>query len=207
MGPQLTMAYDFEDIKMLVHELILPFYQLERDLSLPIQNHRNETDAEHSWSLALLVLALAPKIDPKVDVHKACSFAVIHDLVEVYAGDTSVWAANDQHATKHEREAKALKIIKEHFKQFPSLGQLIEEYESKNSNEALFVFALDKFLALLMLYEDKGYYYHRDKITKQRFDKQFELHRKKAKSHKEVSKYYELLRAEFDAHPEFFYHK
>ncbi len=196
---------EFTDIQDLVRELILPFYALERDLSLPIQDHRNETDAEHSWSLAVLALALAPSIDSKLDANKACMFAVIHDLVEIYAGDTSVWAADEHHASKHVREIEALKQIQKKFNKFPAIGRLIEEYENKDSNEALFVYSLDKFLALLMLYEDKGYYYLRDKITKQRFDRQFEPHRKKAQSHKEVAKYYEQLRAEFDAHPEYFY--
>jgi len=197
----------FEDVESLIKELVLPFYALERDLSLPIQNHRNETDAEHSWSLALLTLALGPQIDPKLDVNKACVFAVVHDLVEVYAGDTSVWAADKHHATKHERELAALQKIKQRFTKFPHLAKTIEEYEDKSTNEARFVYALDKFLALLMLYEDRGYYYQRDKITKHRFDKQFEPHRKKAHSHKAVAEYYEELRKEFDTHPEYFYQK
>src|SRR5438874_2443476 len=106
---------NFDEIRKFVRELVLPFYQLERDLSLPIQNHRNETDAEHSWSLALIAIALAPHIDPALDVNKACTFAIVHDLVEVYAGDTSVWAADEHHATKHGREVAALEQIKKRF--------------------------------------------------------------------------------------------
>ncbi len=193
------------DIQLLVRELILPFYELERDLSLPIQNHRNETDAEHSWSLAFLTLALAPKIDSNIDVFKACAFAVLHDLVEVFAGDTSVWAADEKLASKHDRELKALNKIKEDFSNFPNIGQTIDMYEKKDSAEALFVHALDKFLALLLLYEDKGFYYIRGKITQKRFNIQFEPHRKKAQSHGEVARYYEKLRSEFDAHPEYFF--
>lgn len=72
---------DFSDIQQLVRQLVLPFYTLERDLPLPIQNHRNENDAEHSWSLALLACSLAPEIDPQLDVGKICQYAVVHDLV------------------------------------------------------------------------------------------------------------------------------
>ncbi len=195
----------FSDINNLLRELILPFYEIERDLSLPIQDHRNETDAEHSWGLAMMVCALAPQIDPKLDVGKACMLAVVHDLVEIYAGDTSVWAAASDHATKHDREQKALKTIKQKFPVFPNLTDLISEYENKETAEARFVWALDKFIALLTLYEDKGYYYLRDKIPKERFEKQFVEHRKKAHAHPIVKEYYEELRSAFDAHPEYFH--
>jgi 5'-deoxynucleotidase YfbR-like HD superfamily hydrolase len=195
----------FSDIEKLFHGIIMPFYQIERDLSLPIQNHRNETDAEHSWSLALAACALTPQIDPKLDAGRTCQLAVVHDLVEVFAGDTSVWAKAKDHATKHERELKAQETIKEKFPMFPNVSALITEYEDKKSPESRFIWALDKFMALLALYEDKGYYYLRDKISKERFDKQFVEHRKKAHAHPVVGEYYEELVAAFAAHPEYFY--
>lgn len=195
----------FSEIEELYHGLILPFYQIERDLSLPIQGHRNETDAEHSWTLALSVCALAPQIAPTLNIGKCCMLAVVHDLVEVYAGDTSLWAAPEQQATKHNRERQALSTIKKNFNAFPAISELITEYEQKQTEEAVFVWALDKFIALLTLYEDKGYYYLRDKITKDKFDKQFIEHRKKANSHPAVGEYYEKLVEGFNAHPEYFY--
>lgn len=195
----------FEELQRLLRELILPFYEIERDLSLPIQNHRNENDAEHSWGLALMGIALAPQIDPKLDTGKIAIFATIHDLVEVFAGDTSVWAADKKLATKEARERKALQEIKKRFATFPNIAKNIESYDKKDSPEAKFVFALDKFLALLTLYSDEGYYYKKNKITKERFEKQFALHRKKAHSHPDIAKYYEQLRTAIDTHPEFFH--
>lgn len=195
----------FSDIEQLLLGLALPFYQIERDLPLPIQNHRDENDAEHSWSLAMAVCALAPEIDPALNVGQCCMLAVVHDMVEVFAGDTSVWAPVEDHATKHDREAKALEIIKQKFPAFPTLGKLIEEYEAKKTPEAIFVWALDKFMALLALYEDEGYYYRHYEKTMTQFKKQFAAHRQKAHAHPIVGEYYEELVTAFFSHPEYFH--
>ena len=195
----------FADIRKMYRELVVPFYQIERDMPLPIQNHRNENNAEHSWNLALGVCALAPQIDPELDVGRACMLAVVHDMVEIHAGDTSVWAAEEELDSKHERERKALVRIKDEFPMFPSIPQLIEEYEDKETPESLFVWALDKFLALLTLYEDEGYYYIRDKRTWEQFKKRHIAHRQKAQAHSQVGKYYDELMDAFEKHPEYFY--
>ena len=49
---------------------------------------RRENDAEHSWHLALTILTLAPHMKQKFDMGHALSMACVHDLVEIYAGDT-----------------------------------------------------------------------------------------------------------------------
>jgi 5'-deoxynucleotidase YfbR-like HD superfamily hydrolase len=195
----------FSDIQKLFRELVIPFYEIERDLPLPIQDHRNENDAEHSWTLALGVCALAPRVDPDIDVGRACMLAVVHDMVEIYAGDTSVWAPLAEHDTKQAREEEALSTLKKKFPMFPTITDLIEEYEGKKTLESQFVWALDKFLALLVLYEDAGYYYLTNKRTWTQFTKQHITHRKKAHAHTEVGKYYDELYAAFEAHPEYFH--
>lgn len=195
----------FSDIQKLMRQLVYPFYQIERDLPLPLQNHRNETDAEHSWSLAFLASCLAPEIDPQLDVGKCCRFAVIHDVVEVYAGDTSIWAKQSKLDSKHEREKAALEKITKNFSAFPALASSIREYEAKDSKEALFIFALDKFIAALNLYEDKGHYFIKNKLSKTVVDEKIVVHRKKAKHHDKVGIYYDKLLKALDKHPEYFY--
>ena len=195
----------FDDMYHLLTNLILPFYEVERDLPLPIQNHRNETDVEHSWSLAIAACSLASQIDPKLDVGKICQFAIVHDLVELYAGDVSVWASEDKLAKKQENERTAFQEIAKNFGQFPWLINTIEGYEKKDSAEALFVYALDRFMALLVLYADKGYYYLRDKRSKADFDKKHKSYRHKSHAHKDVGWYYDQLIKAFDEHPEYFH--
>ncbi len=202
--PKITL----EDISLLFNKVVLPFYQLERDMPLPVKNHRNENDAEHSWSLTLLACALAPEIDPALDVGKIAIFATVHDVVEIKAGDTSLWADQSLHDTKAGREKDALASFTRQFPQFPSLFNYIHQYEQKDTDEALFVYALDKLVNLLIVYEAKGYYYkNKYKITHNAARERLETHRSKAHSHPKIAAYYEELRRVLDDHPEYFYQK
>jgi len=194
-----------EEIKRLYKKLVVPFHLIIRDTTTPLPKHRPDNDAEHSWSLALLAVALAPEIDSSLDVGKVSMYAVIHDLVEIYSGDTSVWSSANFKATKPQRELDALKKLKQDFPSFPSLSRNIENYEKRENNEAKFVYALDKLLNLLNVTEDNGYYYQKNKITKQKFVETMEEPAKKTRSHVLIAKYYDKLRKEFDANPEHFY--
>lgn len=196
----------FEEVEKLLRQAILPFYEIIRDISVPIKPRRLENDAEHSWSLALLACALAPEIDSKLDVGKVCMFAVVHDLVEIYAGDTSVWSDEEKLLSKAKREEAAIEEIIVNFSAFPWVSQTVESYERKDTAEAQYVYALDKFLNLLIIYADKNLHNIENyKTTKEMFDRQLIPHRQKAHSHPAVGEYYEQLRAAFDAHPEYFY--
>jgi 5'-deoxynucleotidase YfbR-like HD superfamily hydrolase len=193
------------DIKQLYRTVIIPFHQIERDITLPLPNHRPDTDAEHSWALAVLAISLVPEIDTKLDIGLVSIFAVVHDVVEVYAGDTSVWADKDLLASKKAREATAQKQLKAALPQFPALSRYISAYETHESNEAKFVYALDKFIGLLSIVEDEGHYYHTHKITRAIFDKRLAAHRTKAHSHPQVAQYYDELRELFESNPGHFY--
>lgn len=192
------------DIQHLLNSMIIPFHEIERDMPLPVASKRNDNDAEHSWSLSLLAIALAPQIDKSLDVGKVCIFAVVHDLVEIYAGDTSVWGPAEELKTKAKREEAAVTEIQKQFGAFPMLGEWIEQYEHKGTPEAKFVYALDKFLNLLVRSTDKGEYFHANKITMERFNKFAPVHRRKAHSHVAVGEYYDELLDIFYKNPHFF---
>lgn len=195
-----------DDLRSLFRKVVVPFHLIERDMTLPAPSHRPDNDAEHSWSLAFMALTVAAEIDPDLDLGKIAIYAIVHDVVEVYSGDTSVWAEEERLTTKQQREADAIIRLQKELPQFPNLHKFIAHYESRADNEAKFVYALDKFLNLLTITEDSGYYYHtKHKITKARYDKQLTGHKDKAHSHPLVAKYYDQLRDEFDKHPEHFY--
>jgi len=193
------------DIEKLIRKIILPFYHVKRDMPLPIGERRWENDAEHSWSVAFLACSLAPQIDPKLDVGKIAQYATAHDLVEVYSDDTSTFANQEKLASKAEREEMALKRIAKEFAHFPWIVQTIEEYEHRNTDEARFVYALDKYIAVTYDYIDEGKLFQERKVTLNTYNKYLEEHRKKAHAHPEVAKYYDEVRALLDAHPEFFH--
>lgn len=198
----------FEDIVDLFKNLMLPFYDVHRDISVRTKKRRQENDAEHSWSLAFLACSLATEIDDKLDVGKVCMFAVVHDVVEVFAGDTSVWSEKSYLASKQAREEMALKTIRLKYKAFPWIAATIHEYEQKKSHEAIFVYALDKFLNNLLVYADKNLHnLEKYKMTKRVFNDFIVGHRKKAHSHKAVGYYYDELLQAFESHPEYFVSK
>lgn len=104
-----------EDIQRLIHKIALPFYLINRDMDIQITDtkHRKETDAEHAWSIALVACSVAPLIDGKLDVGKIAQLAIVHDLVEIYAGDVSIWGTEEDLSQRGKREEEALKRWKE----------------------------------------------------------------------------------------------
>lgn len=193
------------DIENLIRKIILPFYHIKRDIPLPIGERRWENDAEHSWSLTFLACALAPQVDPKLDIGKIAQYATAHDIVEVYSDDTSTFASKQELASKAEREALARARIAKEFAHFPWISHTIEEYEHHDTNEAKFVYALDKYIAVTFDYIDEGKLFQERNITLKTYNEYLETHRRKAHSHDEVAKYYDEVRSLLDAHPEFFH--
>lgn len=194
------------DIKLLFRKVIIPFHEIERDMTLPLPSHRPDNDAEHSWSLSMLAISLAPEIDKTLDVGKVAIFSIVHDIVEIHAGDTSVWSPKDTLDSKKEREATAKQKLKVELPNFPTVLKFLDQYDAGNSNEAKFVYALDKFINMLTVIEDEGYFYRvKYKITKDHYDRQLKSHRAKAYVHPLIGSYYDELRELFDKNPDNFY--
>lgn len=112
---------------------------------------RFENDAEHAWHMAMMALLLSDYSNEKVDQLKVVSILLVHDLVEVYAGDTFAYDIEGM-KTQRERELAAADKL---FAQLPeNLGQKIrslwDEFEEWESPEAKFAHALDNFQPLLL---------------------------------------------------------
>jgi putative hydrolases of HD superfamily len=124
-----------------------------------LDNSRYENDAEHSWHLGVMALVLAPYAnEPGLDVLKVLKMVLVHDLVEIDAGDTYLY---DEHlkAEKARREALAAERI---FGLLPSpqkeeLHALWLEFEEKRTPEACFAGSLDRLEPLLQNYHTDGY--------------------------------------------------
>lgn len=109
-----------------------------------LHGERHENDAEHSWQLALMAIVLSEHASPKVDVLQVVKMLLIHDLVEIDAGDTFVF---DQAAvlTQREREERAAERI---FGLLPAdmaeeMRAVWEEFERQETPEARFSKSLD----------------------------------------------------------------
>lgn len=192
------------DIEDLLRRVVLPFYHIKREMPLPVGERRWENDAEHSWSLAFLACALAPLIDASLDVGKVAQLAIVHDIVEVFSGDVSVFASDDELASKQAREAAAAKKIEKEFSHFPWIAETLHAYEALASSEAQFVYAVDKYIAVMYDYIDEGKYFQEVGYTYEQYKKQLVPHHKKAHAHSSVGKYYDEVRALLEAHPEYF---
>ena len=107
---------------------------------------RKENDAEHSWHLALMAVLLKEHMNEDADVARVMIMVLIHDLVEIDAGDT--YAYDEKGAqTKREREVKAAERI---FGILPEdqgryFRELWEEFEAYETPEAKFAHLLDNF--------------------------------------------------------------
>lgn len=112
---------------------------------------RRENDAEHSFSLALFVAVLAEYSNEPIDVLKTMKMVLVHDIVEIDAGDTYCYdaAAN---TTKRERELRAAERL---FGLLPDeqqneYRQLWDEFEAQQTAEARFAAVMDRIQPLLL---------------------------------------------------------
>lgn len=115
-----------------------------------ISGDRRENSAEHSWHVSLAALILAEYCKEKIDISRVLRMLLIHDLVEIDAGDTFIYD-QAENQTKVEREVKAADRI---FGLLPAeqgtgLRALWDEFEAGKSPEAKFAYAVDRFVALL----------------------------------------------------------
>jgi putative hydrolase of HD superfamily len=134
--------------------------------TLLIDRSRRENTAEHSWHLAMMAITLADHADRPVDIGRVIRMLLVHDLVEIDAGDTFVYdfAANQDKAA---REAAAAERI---FGLLPSdqgteLRSLWQEFEARTTPDAAFAAALDRLQPLLHNFHTEGSTWRQHGIT------------------------------------------
>lgn len=158
-GNLLPDALDFLDL--------LNSFRLTRRRLLCKGSDIEENDSEHSYQLAMLSWYLLNKAKLDLDQDKVIRFALVHDFPEVYAGDTPVFGpGSETRDTKHAREAAAIERLEQEWgERFPEFIAAIKEYESKESREAQFVYALDKVIAPMNIFLDGGRNWKRFEVT------------------------------------------
>lgn len=135
-------------------DLLCEYQRVERVVHVPGQD-RWENNVEHSYILTMLAWYIVSRDKLDLDLNRVIRYALVHDLVEVYAGDTYIYDA-EARKSKHEREAKAQEQLKEYFPEFKDLHETIAAYETLQDPEALFVKALDKLHPMLAIYAGGG---------------------------------------------------
>ena len=134
------------------------------------QSRRAENDAEHSWHLCLAVIVLAEHAnEPRLDVLRVLKMVILHDLVEIDAGDTFAYDTARM-AGQHDREAIAADRI---FGLLPAdqageFRRLWDEFEERRTPEAKFAAAVDRFQPVLLNCSTEGAAWRRHRVTADR---------------------------------------
>jgi putative hydrolase of HD superfamily len=135
-----------------------------------INSRRAENSAEHSWHFALMVVVLAEHSNHQpLDVLRILKMVLIHDLVEIDAGDTFAYDVKNM-ADQHAREAVAATRI---FGLLPpdqaaDFRALWDEFEEQRTPEARFAAACDRFHPMLLNCRTDGHAWQRHGITQDR---------------------------------------
>ena len=136
--------------------------EIDKEKNITRQTHlsghgRAENDAEHAWHMAIMIYLLKEYANREIDVAKAMMMALIHDIVEIDAGDTYAYDAAGL-ATQKEREEQAAERI---FGLLPDdqrdeLDALFEEFEDNETPESRFAHTMDNLQPLLLNNSNDG---------------------------------------------------
>jgi putative hydrolases of HD superfamily len=133
-------------------ELTLKFRDVYRHIKIPGRVN-TENDAEHSYQLALFAWYIAVGDNLPLDTEKIIRYALVHDLVEVYAGDVDAHTKDLQELENKPRKEHEARIrIRKEFPEFTELHEAMLEYENKTTEEARLVYAADKILSEMNVY-------------------------------------------------------
>ena len=184
-----------------LQRLLAEFSQVER------VTHRKhlgefvaENDTEHSYNLAMTGWYLANWF-PELDKNLIIKYGLVHDMVEVHAGDTFLFGSAEELDSKQEREEKALKQLKKDWADFKDMTDAIDDYEARSNPEARFIYALDKIMSPMLIYLHEGYSWKKESVTA---DMIHAAKVEKVKLSPEIEPYFEQLHALLLQHPELF---
>ncbi|MCL2354461.1 MAG: HD domain-containing protein [Oscillospiraceae bacterium] len=132
-----------------------------------LDKSRFENDAEHSWHFAIMAMVLYEYADSsKVDICRVLKMALVHDLIEIYAGDTFAYdAIGNQSKEKRESESadKLFAMLPE--EQGKEIRSLWKEFDMMETNDAKFASAIDVLQPFLQNYYTQGKMWKHHKIT------------------------------------------
>ncbi|THE62368.1 HD domain-containing protein [Vibrio parahaemolyticus] len=129
---------------------------------------RLENSGEHSWHVALMAVLMEEHANAPVDICRVMKMLLIHDVVEIDAGDTFIY---DTAATKEQAE-KEIKAAERLFGMLPTdqgqeLLALWQEFEAAQSDDAKYAKALDRLIPMLLNYNNNGQSWKENSVTRE----------------------------------------
>ncbi|MUH71672.1 HD domain-containing protein [Psychrosphaera haliotis] len=148
---------DLERQFLFIHEMDL-LKAVKRKALIKADNNRYENSAEHSWHICMAAQVLQSHVNSPVDIMRVTQMLLIHDIVEIDAGDTFAFAPQEQLDAQFELEEKAAKRI---FGILPDTQrdfylELFTEFEESFTSDAKFAKAIDRILPLVQNMQNNG---------------------------------------------------
>jgi putative hydrolases of HD superfamily len=142
---------------------------VQRQALVRVDQNRRENSAEHSWQIALSAQVLQQYAEQPIDIHRVVTMLLLHDIVEIDAGDTFAFAEQAELDGQPEKELNAAKRI---FGLLPAAQaeqttQLWLEFEQALTADARFAKAIDRVLPLLQNMANDGGSWVRHNVSKQ----------------------------------------
>ncbi len=146
---------------------------VKRQITLPADDNRQENSAEHSWHVALMASVLSQYAQKPIDVTRVIRMILIHDIVEIDAGDMFAFNAQDDHDAQAEKELDAAKRI---FGLLPTplnneMLNLWLEFEEAQTADAEFAKAMDRVLPVFQNMKDEGGSWKKHGIARNKIEK------------------------------------
>ncbi len=146
--------------------------EIDKEKNILRQTHlsghgRRENDAEHAWHMAVMIYLLKEYANEEINLAKTMMMALIHDVVEIDAGDTYAYDAKGMETQKEREEQAAERIfglLPEEQKK--ELKNLFEEFEKNETAEAKFAHAMDNFQPLLLNASNGGSDWREHEVSK-----------------------------------------
>lgn len=153
---QLAFLVEIDELKQILRQTVL------------VKDRRQENDAEHSWHLAMMVILLSEySNDINLDVLRTVKMVLIHDIVEIDAGDTFCYDAHDrEEKTVREREAANRIFSMLPHEQADEFKLLWEEFEEMRTPEARFAAAVDRLQPLLLNFNTRGHAWRKHGVNR-----------------------------------------
>jgi putative hydrolase of HD superfamily len=134
----------------------------------PLGCDRYENSAEHSWQACMLAVLLANESPKPINVFRVVEILLVHDIPEIDAGDQIVYQAKDAEAIQSERKAaeRIFGLLPE-----PHVSWCMErweEYEARQSDEAIYAYAIDRLLPVLHNLNNSGQSWVENRVSLER---------------------------------------
>lgn len=132
---------------------------------------RRETDAEHSWHIALMAMLFSNEAPEGVDSNRAIKMCLVHDLVEIYAGDTfcyDIKAGEDKKEREMKAAEKLFSVLPE--KEGTLLKTLWLEFEEQETPDAKFCASLDRLQPIINNILTDGHTWRKGKVKREQVE-------------------------------------